>query len=802
MIAILLNPKKKYQVLFALQAAILFIYSLALSLSNTLIYQNFNSGFLWKHWIGYASWFVSVFILNKLVLKRQKTIELFIFPIATMLTGLGIMTIWRISSDFGFRQSIIFGFISLFLAWLLSDDENIRLFTKRFDLILVGGIVLSLVTILFGTNPSGFGPKLWLGCCGVYLQPSEPLKLIFLFFLSIYLPKLTGKKKAIWFFLLVLCLTFLVLITQRDLGTSSIFFILFSTLLYIQTKNIKTLLGTLLLLILSGITAYFFIDLVQQRILTWIDPWQDPTNSSYQVIQALITIANGGINGRGPGIGYPSLVPIAHSDFIFTSIVEELGLIGGFAVILLLAMLTFQGFLISIRSTDPTKKLLAAGIAIYISAQSIVIIGGNVKLLPLTGVTLPFLSYGGSSLFTSYLSVITLFLLNEESKENAILERKVETNVFLGILGGFFLCAFALGWWGIVRSENLLNRTDNPRRSISDYYVHRGSILDRNNDPLTITEGRPGSYFRHYLYPELTPILGYTHPIFGQSSIEASFDDILRGKKGYSDLVLWWDHMMYGRPPTGLNIRTTIDSTFQKDLSTAFYQKEGGALIINSSTGELLATVSSPYLDANKLEELASSETHGNAPLINRLSQGEYSLSLIYPFVDELSKSQAISLNEKTPVEYLSQIGFFAKPVLGFEQKNEIDDIKMNFAPLEAIKLMASISELGICPSLNFVSAVQSPAEQWVILPEPDTQQFCFSETTVSSFAKKHIHRSHLFWSVTNFDPIEQTSIYVAGTMPDWKGVPITMLVVEEKATKFAQQFDWDQFFEQLIIQE
>jgi hypothetical protein len=170
--------------------------------------------------------------------------------------------------------------------------------------------------------------------------------------------------------------------------------------------------------------------------------------------------------------------------------------------------------------------------------------------------------------------------------------------------------------------------------------------------------------------------------------------------------------------------------------------------------------------------------------------------------VDELSKSQAISLNEKTPIEYLTQIGFFGKPTLGFEQNNEIDDIKKNFAPIEAIKLMASISEVGICPSLKFVSAVQSPDQQWVILPEADTQQFCFSESTVSSFAKKHIHRSHLFWSVTNFDPTEQTSIYMAGTMPDWKGVPLTMLVVEEKATKLDHQFEWDQFFEQMIIQE
>lgn len=805
MISLKFSAKYIDRNLFVLQAAILFVYSITLSLSNTLIYQNFSSGILWKHWIGYASWVVSVYFLNKVIEKRTKNSQSFLLPIATMLTGIGVMTIWRLSSDFGFRQSIIFGFISLFLTWLLSDENNVRLFTRNFYLFLGAGLILSLATIFLGTNPSGFGPKLWLGCCGIYLQPSEPLKLIFIFFISFYLPKTTGKNGSLLFFLLVLGLTFLILLAQRDLGTSSIFVLILSTLVYLHTRKIRILFFSMVFLVFTGIIAFFTIDLIQLRILTWLNPWEDPTNSSYQIVQALITIANGGINGRGPGIGFPTLVPIAHSDFIFTSIAEELGMLGSVAVLLLFSFLAFEGLMIAKRMDDPQKKMLAAGITIYLCAQSIVIIGGNIKLLPLTGVTLPFLSYGGSSLFTSFIAIIVLRILGESTNsyvKRQFVNDRTESILLVGLLAGFATCALALGWWGIYRSDELLNRTDNPRRSISDYYVLRGSILDRNNDPLTITEGSPGSYFRHYLYPELSPILGYTHPMYGQVGIESSYDDQLRGQKGYSDLVLWWNHLIYGRPPTGLNIRTSLDSNFEKRLATSFEGKIGSGLVINATSGEILAAVSSPYFDANHLEDLSGVISQDNAPLINRISQGEYPIRLIEPELMELIKLQGESSNEGARTNYLSEIGFFIEPFLGFELKNKPSEPDNFVSPIQTAKLMSSISNKGKCTGLKFVTAVHSPQENWIILPDPDMPSDCFTIQTTSVYSQNNVNKSHLFWSVSNYDPNSHMMVYLAGTLPDWKGTPLTMVVFLEEQFDANFKQNWDGFFETLVLQK
>jgi cell division protein FtsW (lipid II flippase) len=255
-----------------------------------------------------------------------------------------------------------------------------------------------------------------------------------------------------------------ILLTQRDLGTASIFIFLYAAMVYLASGKRRLLLGSLGLLVLAALVGYFFVDIIRYRLAAWIDPWTDPSGRSYQVIQSILAVANGGLYGRGPGLGSPSLVPVAHSDFIFTSIAEENGLLGSFALLVLQALVVARGFLITIRAASNFRRLLAAGITTYFGAQSVLIMGGNLRLLPLTGVTLPFVSYGGSSLLTSFIGLLILIQIsNEVDEEPAELHFPQPYLNMASLIGvGLLACSLANGWWAAIRADDLLIRTDNP----------------------------------------------------------------------------------------------------------------------------------------------------------------------------------------------------------------------------------------------------------------------------------------------------------------------------------------------------
>ncbi len=311
---------------------------------------------------------------------------------------------------------------------------------------LGGGLALTALTLLLGTNPAGFGPRLWLGCCGFYLQPSEPLKLLLVVYLSAYLADRLPLKLRFFPMLaptvFVTGLAILLLIVQRDLGTASIFILLYTAVLFLATNRRRVLVATAIALLLAGLTGFFFVDVIHARLESWINPWNDPSGGSYQIIQSLIAIANGGTPGRGPGIGNPTLVPVAHSDFIFSAIGEELGLAGSLALLAIFALLLSRGLIASMRAPDRFRRYLAAGLTGYLGLQALVIIGGNLRLLPLTGVTLPFVSYGGSSLLTSFVAVALLSIISDQAdQEPAPLESVRPYILIAGMLAAGILAA-------------------------------------------------------------------------------------------------------------------------------------------------------------------------------------------------------------------------------------------------------------------------------------------------------------------------------------------------------------------------
>jgi cell division protein FtsW (lipid II flippase) len=616
--------------LLKLGGAFLFLFALILTLSPTVRERAWDVTYRWDHWVGLLAW-VAIFSYAHVELKRRLIDrDPYLLPVAALLTGWGLLTIWRLTPEFGMRQTLwmiaIVGGLAISMRFRL-DLEVVRRYKY---ILLTGGLILTSLTLIFGTNPAGNGPRLWLGCCGVYLQPSEPLKLLLVGYLAAYLAdRLPARDRLIPLLfptLFVTGLALMLLLVQRDLGTASIFILLYATIVYIAIGRKRVLVTSVIMLFVAGLVGYLQIGLIRLRIDAWLNPWLDPSGRSFQIIQSLLSIANGGIFGRGPGLGSPTLVPISHSDFIFTALAEETGLFGVIGLLALLALLISRGLRTALLAPDRFRRLLAAGITAYFSIQSLLIIGGNLRVLPLTGVTLPFVSYGGSSLLTSFAALLVLLIISHRTDDEPAPLLTAAPYYLISATIGLGLVAMSLGagWWSMLRSTDLLSRTDNPRRTISDRYVLRGALLDRDNTPINVTRGETGSLSRTYLYPELAPIAGYTHPIFGQAGLEASLDSYLRGLQGNPASLIWWDRLLYGTPPPGLDIRLSIDLTLQVEADHLMADHMGAIVLLNAETGEVLVMASHPSFNPNQLDtqgNLLSSDA--GSPLLNRATQGQ-----------------------------------------------------------------------------------------------------------------------------------------------------------------------------------
>jgi len=850
------------------------VYSLALTLSPAARLRSWDVEYRWEHWIGYGVWLVLVVIGDWQIGQKLRDRDPYLFPVAALLTGWGLMTIWRLFPEFGLRQTIWVAIASI-VFWLglrLPIQLN---FLRRYKYVLLSaGLILTALTLIFGTNPAGpAGPQLWLGCCGFYFQPSEPLKLLLIIFLSAYL---AGKKP--WFslsffrsigstqddqktgkdhngsslsllapLLVMTGITLLLLLVQRDLGTATIFLFLFAVITYLATERKIILVLSAFLLAMASLGGYFLFDVVRLRIEAWLNPWLDPSNRSFQIVQSLIALANGGVGGRGPGMGNPTLVPVSHSDFIFSAIVEEGGLLGGLGVIALLMLLTASGIRIALWAPDNFRRYLAAGLTAYLIGQSLLIIGGNIRLLPLTGVTLPFVSYGGSSLLTAYISLLLLALISQSGKTRPQPGSSPALYINFGgfLLTSLGLAAVIIGWWTYQRGPDLLQRTDNARRAIADRYVTRGALYDRENNIIVGTTGKIGDLKREYKYPELGSLVGYSDPAYGQSGLEATLDPYLRGLKGHSELQVWWHHLLYGQPPPGLDIRLSLDMELQQIGSQLLSEAKGALVLMNAESGEILSMVSQPSFEAADLNtnwfELVND---ADTPLLNRAVQGRYPLgTALGPFLlAEVSAEEGIQLSEIQPAliddeavdcalpeedmnlagaisagcssslimlgqnlynERLSKLfedlGFFTSPSLVPEMDGVFSPIAIptyeeiiqgnpdfQASPLQLVRAAAVISAGGAVPEPQLAAAYNHPDDGWMVLPQAFENKQIFSKPNADGVAELLADETLPIWQVfskTNNKEGQTISWYLSGTTPGWSGAPLVLVVVVEEDT-------------------
>ncbi len=596
-----------------------------------------------QHFIVLPVWILGVYLIRKSLQDRLPRRDPLLLPIPLLLTGWGMLLLWRIEPIFGARQTGWFLVASIGMLIILRSPPDLKWLRQYRYLWLLGGIFLILLTLIFGTNPSGGEPKLWLGCCGIYFQPSEPLRLLLVAFLASYFAdrlafKWVGQQPSVVLMLgpllIVWSVSILLLFVQRDLGTGTLFLALLATLLFIATNRWQALLITCGLLVGGGIAGYAFINIVETRLQAWINPWIDPIGGSYQLVQSLIGIASGGILGRGPGMGTPGFVPASHTDFIFTALSEEWGLIGAIALLASFAIFVSRGIKIAHHLHDPFNKMLASGLSIAFSLQTILIIGGVMRVLPLTGITLPFVSYGGSSLMTSFLALgLLLHLSNQTSAVPNDLHSLKYISVGLNI--AWVVLAITAGWWAVIESEELTSRTDNPRRAYVERFQERGRILDRRNNVIAESIGPMGDYRRVYSSPSFSSVVGYNSPVYGLSGLEESMDLILRGEAVYNPIHIAWSNVLHNHPPPGLDIRLTLDSQLQNTVYEVMKDRPGAIVVFEPQSGDLLAMVSSPSFNSNNInqdwEELTA---RTDAPLLNRVTQSQYQPGMtITPFL-------------------------------------------------------------------------------------------------------------------------------------------------------------------------
>jgi peptidoglycan glycosyltransferase len=369
-----------------------------------------------------------------------------ILPIASLLLGIGFVMLTRLDLHPDPEQGrvaptqavwIAVG-VAAFVATLalVRNARSLSRYKYTFLLLGVGALLLPLVP---GLGATINGARLWIRIGSFTIQPGEMAKVLLVVFFAAYLvekrellssgsrrvgrlhlpdPKHLGPLLVPW------ALSILIMVQQKDLGSSLLFFAVFMAMLYIATQRSAYVIVGGMLFAGAVVVTYQLFAHVQDRVSIWLDPWQDVHDRGFQITQSLFAFGSGGFTGKGIGRGIPFQIPVHNTDFIFAAIGEELGLIGTVAVVAAFMLLVGSAFRIAIQASRPFTQLFAAGLATSLGVQTFVIIGGITRVIPLTGVTLPFVSYGGSSLVASFVLLALLLRISDESAAEE--ERAVE----------------------------------------------------------------------------------------------------------------------------------------------------------------------------------------------------------------------------------------------------------------------------------------------------------------------------------------------------------------------------------------
>jgi peptidoglycan glycosyltransferase len=378
-----------------------------------------------------ASVFGLYFVAHIAVRRFAPGADPTLLPIAAMLNGIGFVTIARLDRAQARTQSVWVAIAIGVFVLTLFFVRDVRIFERYRYTALLLGLAFLLLPLAPKVGRTVNGGRLWVAFGSLSFEPSEIAKVLLVAFFAAYL---VDKRELLaegrvrigrWFIpslqdlgplLLAWGVSLLVLAYEKDVGTSLLFFGVFAAMLYITTRRFAYVVGTLILLVIGSYLAYKAFGHVRVRVTNWLDPWKDPRNNGYQTIQGWFAMGSGGVGGTGLGLGNPKLIPDAATDFVFAAIGEELGFVGTVGVVLAFMLFVGSAFRVAADAVRPFSKLFAAGIATIIGLQSFLIIGGVIRLIPLTGITLPFVSYGGSSLVANFALLALLLRISDDTE--------------------------------------------------------------------------------------------------------------------------------------------------------------------------------------------------------------------------------------------------------------------------------------------------------------------------------------------------------------------------------------------------
>ncbi len=391
----------------------------------------------------YAGMMLGLYLIVRLWLPYADAL---LIPIITMLTGVGLLMIYRLTFDSGRSTQlattqvvwISVGCVALLLTIFMFRNYH-RLLNYKYLLALAAFALIASVSTPLGYEVNG--ARLWVAIGPINFQPSEfaRIALVIFFagylaekrevmaatsnsFLGIPLPRIKyfGPVAAVWAASLAL------LVFEKDLGSSLLFFLVPLLMLYVATGAIAYVLIGGLFLAAGSVVSYFMFGHVQVRVSAWLDPWANPDTDGYQILQSIFAISEGGVAGTGLGNGLAGRIPEVQTDFIFSAIASELGMLGGTAVLLAFLVFVYRGFKIALYAPDNGSKMLAGGLTIMFALQTFIIVAGVTKLIPLTGITLPFVSYGGSSVVGNFILAGFLLVISEKAGRRMALGEEPE----------------------------------------------------------------------------------------------------------------------------------------------------------------------------------------------------------------------------------------------------------------------------------------------------------------------------------------------------------------------------------------
>ncbi len=384
-------------------------------------------------------WVFGLYLVAHLAVRRlAPAADGTLLPLAAMLNGIGFVMIARLAGagshgDYAAQARVQSVWVTIGIAVFvltLVVVRDPRVFARYRYIALLLGIGFMLLPLAPVIGQSRGGGRLWVGFGPLSFEPNEVAKVLLVAFFAAYLADkrelLTQGRIRIgrWFvpsprdlgpLVLAWGMALLVLAYEQDIGTSLLFFGVFAAMLYMTTRRTAYLIGTVILLVVGAIVAYKAFGHVRVRIENWTNPWPNAHGTGIQPVQGWYALGSGGIAGTGLGLGQPWRVPLASTDYMFSSIGEELGLVGSIGVIAAFMLFVGSAYRVAVDAARPFTKLFAAGIATIIGLQTFLIIGGVTRLIPLTGISLPFVSYGGSSLVANFALLAILMRISDDA---------------------------------------------------------------------------------------------------------------------------------------------------------------------------------------------------------------------------------------------------------------------------------------------------------------------------------------------------------------------------------------------------